>query len=63
MIYPFVSSLRGDEFVIVLYAWFLRIIRAICAPTIPNLCVALDCEYGMAGPLVDGRRMISSKIQ
>ena len=33
MIYPFVSSLFGDEFVIVLYAWFLRIIRAICAPT------------------------------
>ena len=33
MIYPYVSSLFGDEFVIVLYAWFLRIIRAICAPT------------------------------
>ena len=33
MIYPYVSSLFGDEFVIVLYAGFLQIIRAICAPT------------------------------
>ena len=47
MIYPYVSSLFGDEFVIVLYAWFLRIIRAICAPTRYQMysCTAVDYRY------------------
>ena len=49
MIYPFVSSLCGDEFVIVLYAWFLRIIRAICALTRYRYCRILRSTERVRG--------------